>query len=189
MKSILITFILVLNFNTLKFDKNTVSYSRLIPLSELIVEGNIKSLSDSSFEFLVTDFIKGNEKMVIKVKKWREWQCDMRHAKYELGQRLILILTRNEDGIYEAMNGSTGELIINKDESIERYSYRALPKLPITKEGIKMIITAINFEGDMYTYSEEKYKFTILVSKSEFERLRNNNEFFYLATRGLSFGD
>jgi len=187
MKSILITFFLVFTMNKVNFDKHTVSYSIMIPKSELIVDGNIKYVSDNQYEFLVNDFIKGEDKRLITVKKWKEWQCDNRYTKYELEQRLVLFLTKNNDGTYEVMNGSTGELIINKDESVDRNSRRPLPKLPIIKEGIKMIMKAIDYKGDFYASSN--FKYITLISSSEFENFQNSNDFFKIATRHISFED
>ena len=180
---IFITLILFTSFtNNNEFDKQVLPYSIVTSKADLIVEGQIDEINDEKYHFKISDFIKGKDDDTIIVNKWKQWICDTRPIKYKTGQKLILFLKR-EKGKYEVINGSTGELIINDDNSILRYKYQALPNRLVVKEGIKMLMKSIKYKGKIY--SQGKFKF--LVSQSEYERYRNENAFYYKVTRGLKY--
>ena len=185
------TLIVLLFFTSISsatdLDKMILPYSIVTSKSNIIVEGTINKLHADKYDLLVVDFIKGNESKTISVNKWDEWQCDTRQIKYEIGQKLILFLKKNDKGEYDIINGSTGELIINNDDSILRYEYQELPKKPIVKEGIKMLIKSISYTDNLY--SNDKHKFEILVSQSEFEKFKTQNEFYFNATRGIQYAE
>ena len=181
----LIAIILFTSFSNInEFDKIVLPYSIVTSKADLIVEGEIDEVYDDKYDFIVSEFIKGSDDSTISVNKWEEWMCDTRQIKYESGQRLILFL-KKEKGKYDIINGSTGELIINDDNSIMRYEYQALPNKSVVKEGIKMLIKSIDYKGKLY--SKGKYKF--LLSQTQYDEYRNKNEFYFKSTRGLKYAE
>ncbi|WP_438423863.1 hypothetical protein [Aquimarina macrocephali] len=182
---ILITLILFTTIsNKNEVDKIILPYSIVTSKADLIVEGEIENIYDEKYDFTVSEFIKGSDKTIISVSKWEEWMCDTRQIKYKTGQNLILFL-KKEKGKYDIINGSTGELIINDDDSLLRYEYQTLPNKSIVKEGIKLLIKSIDYKGKLYS----KGKFKFLVSQSEFDKYKTENEFYYKSTRGLDYAE
>ncbi|MCK7590588.1 hypothetical protein M0G43_08390 [Subsaxibacter sp. CAU 1640] len=182
MKTLIFTIICVSLSNTNYFDKMVLPYSIVTSKTDLIVEGTIDEIYDGKYGFTISDFIKGKDQKTIYVTIGKQWTCDIRKTDYKKGQKLILFLIK-ENGKYQIINGSTGELIINDDGSILRHKYQPLPDLTILKDGIKMLIKSIDYNGELY--SEGTYKF--LVSQSEFEKYKNENSFYYQSTRGLEY--
>jgi hypothetical protein len=86
-------------------------------MAELIVYGEIESVGKSSYELKIQETIKGQEFDVIKVQMFEEWVCDVRAKKPEIGDKLILFLSK-ENGKYEIINGSTGEMLVENGAMI-----------------------------------------------------------------------
>src|SRR5262245_13329319 len=60
---------------------------------------------------------------MIRVKKWKEWECDPRTFPLTKGQRLLLLLDQ-DGGHYGPINASTGEGLIEAD-TVELYHERS----------------------------------------------------------------
>lgn len=93
--------------------KGVEPFEFLIASSDNIVVGEILEVRDTTYLLKVEDMIKGNSDSVIEVKIFREWVCDRRIKPLTIGQRLTLFLNKKEN-IYNPINGSTGELFIEK---------------------------------------------------------------------------
>ncbi|WP_299628337.1 hypothetical protein [uncultured Tenacibaculum sp.] len=183
MKALISLVLLLTISNGVDIDKQVIPYSIVTAKSDLIVEGEIKNVYDETYEFTITDFIKGKTGDTISVNKWKEWMCDSRQIKHLKGQNLILFLQKDQHGEYKIINGSTGELIINSDGSILRYDYERLPNKSVVKKGIKMLLNSIRYNGELYSNGE----FEFLVSKTEFEKMKKMNLFYFKSTRGITY--
>ena len=182
-------FLLLLPFLALEVskddDKIIMAYADVIAKSDLIVEGVIDGLEKTSYEFSVSDNIKGRSDKKISVKKWRQWVCDSRMAKYEEGQKLILFLTKDKNGEYRIINGSTGELIITEDDAVLRYDYQSLPKSKIIKLGIRKFLQCFTYEEvKKFPY---RHLFIPVVDQSQVEDNKRNNRFFKRIVKYMSF--
>ncbi len=80
-------------------------------MADLIVYGEIETIGKSSYELKIQETIKGQVFDVIKVQMFEEWVCDVRAKKPEIGDKLVLFLSK-ENGKYEIINGSTGEMLV-----------------------------------------------------------------------------
>lgn len=180
----LVSLILFFSFTKdIDVDKQTLSYAIVTSKSDLIVEGKINEIFDGKYNFTVQDYLKGNSPEIIKVNKWKEWICDSRQIKHEIGQNLILFLQKNNKGEYNIINGSTGELIINNDGNILRDKYQKLPNQTTIKEGVKLLLKSIRYTGELYYGGE----FEVLVNKTEFEKMRKENEFYFKSTVRIEY--
>ncbi len=89
-------------------------------LSHLIVVGKISSITPNSYQFEITETIKGAPRKNIIVIKFEEWTCDIRFGPYVIGQQLLLFLIKN-GSYYEIVNGSTGEIPIKFNSVTFKY--------------------------------------------------------------------
>jgi hypothetical protein len=151
--------------------KMILSYPIVISKADLIIEGEISETSFffSEYEFKVNEFIKGESERKISINMWEEWICDRRIKKPKKGQKLLLFLKEN-NGEYEIINGSTGELFIKEKDSLETFMRKDFPKLNELKSGIKMF-------SKSFKYDEKKY-FKKLVENSEIEEMKSKNGFY-----------
>lgn len=160
--------------------KRILSYPVIICGADLIVEGEISevSLIDNEYDFKIIEFIKGNAKQEISINMWEEWTCDMRIKRPKKGQRLILFLTKSDNGKFHIINGSTGELFINEKEAIETFMKSDFSILSEFKSGIKMFLNAYKYNGDLYSKFGSKSYFEKLIDQSEINKMMNENGFF-----------
>src|SRR5690606_23777758 len=89
--------------------KRVLPYGVVISKSNLIVEGRVIEKKKDTYQFKITEFVKGKAPELITVRIWDEWTCDKRIKAIEKNQRLLLFL-QFEEGQYSVINGSTGEL-------------------------------------------------------------------------------
>jgi hypothetical protein len=184
----LISILLLLSFTTnSSLKKRILPYGIVISKADLIVDGKISKVSSNEYELEIDDFVKGQSSTSIKVKIWKEWTCDSRIEKAQIGQRLILFLTQSENGKYEIINGSTGELIVGKDDSVKTFMKSEFPNAALTKNGIKQFLKAYEYKGSLYPkYNEEKY-FKRLIEQSEIDKMMAENEFFKSTVLSLKY--
>ena len=87
--------------------------------ADCIVVGEIVAVEAASYQFKVTDYVKGSGSRLLTVQQFKEWTCDERYAKAAPGQRLFLFL-QNHNNALEIINGSTGEIpIVNNQLTLE----------------------------------------------------------------------
>lgn len=79
--------------------------------SHLIVVGKISSITPNSYQFEISETIKGAPRKNITVIKFEEWTCDIRFGSHVIGQQLLLFLIKNGP-YYEIVNGGSGEIPI-----------------------------------------------------------------------------
>ncbi len=160
--------------------KRILSYPVVISGADLIVEGEISNVSFFVYEydFKITEYIKGKAEQEITINMWKEWTCDKRIKRPIKGQRLLLFLTKRDNGEYEVINGSTGELFINENDSIETFMKTDFPKLNILKTGIKMFSKAYHYKGNLYSNRNEKIYFKRLIEQSEIDKMMTENGYF-----------
>lgn len=166
------------SFSTVR--KMNVSYSKIISYADLIVEGEITKVSNFVYEydFHINDFIKGSSNDNITIDMWKEWTCDSRIKSPRIGQRLLLFLSKNSNGEYEIIHGSTGELFISENNTLETFGKTDFPSLKVFKKGIQMFIKAYSYDGDLYSYDRNKIAFKTLLNPLEIEKMIGENEFF-----------
>lgn len=171
--TILLFFGLVLNSS---FSKIVMSYPAVISKADLIVEGKISDVSFSVYEynFNVTEYIKGESQEEIIINMWKEWSCDKRIKRAEKGQKLLLFLTKRSNGEYEIINGSTGELFITENDSLQTFFRYKLPKREEFKSAIRMFSKAFKY----HSKTKEKSYYKKLVKQSEIDIMIKENKFF-----------
>ncbi len=82
--------------------------------ADLIVTGKIIDIQENTYTFKINETIKGTAGLMISVEKFNEWTCDIRFAKHQVGQALILFLQKS-DGHWIIIDGGNGEIpIINQ---------------------------------------------------------------------------
>jgi hypothetical protein len=109
--SFLLAIICLFSFKTTQAKKYFYPMQVVAGMADLIVEGEINSVSGNSYTFNIDQTIKGTAVKQIIVKMFQEWTCDMRWKKAEPGQTLLLFLTKANDS-FDIINGSTGEIFI-----------------------------------------------------------------------------
>lgn len=123
--------------------------------AELIVIGEIDSVTDNSYTFKIFETLKGQSYGSISVNMFKEWTCDVRFDKPKKGQKLCLFL-RKEFSNWEIINGSNGELpILNNSITLKHEEYEHIKDkfTPYTislidfKIGIKTFCNCYKFIG------------------------------------------
>ncbi|MFD2720719.1 hypothetical protein ACFST9_18500 [Hymenobacter monticola] len=91
--------------------------------ADCIVVGEIVAVEADSYQFRVTDYVKGSGSRLLTVQQFKEWTCDVRFAKAAPGQRLFLFLQHRNNAL-EIINGSTGEIpVVNNQLTLEHETY------------------------------------------------------------------
>ena len=175
---LLITFTLATSFSVPK--KVFYPYAIAISESELIIDGKISNINSNEYEFEISDFIKGKSSKKVNVKIWEEWTCDARVGNLEKGQRLVLFLNKTEDqtNCYNVFNGSTGELFVFKNDSVETFMTKSFPEVKELKKGIEMFQNAFKFYGDLNKIFDEERYFKKLIDQEEIDEMKEENKFF-----------
>jgi hypothetical protein len=112
--------------------KMEMAIESVILSADLIVIGQIESDGIGSYAFSVQETLHGDTALkTIRVKKWKEWTCDSRDFKIKKGQRLLLLLGKEESDYYP-INASTGEVPVRHGSIPSRNGYydvlpRAVP--------------------------------------------------------------
>ncbi|NQY31256.1 MAG: hypothetical protein HRT69_17540 [Flavobacteriaceae bacterium] len=169
--------------------KKYVPYGIIISKSDLIVDGIISKVSDSHYEFTVNDFIKGNSNNKIKVQIWTQWTCDKRIKEIETDQRLILFLSKTENDYFKIIHGSTGELFVDKDNSVKTFMNSSFPNVSITKDGIKKFSNSYEYLGSLYSRASKNNYFKKKSSISNSAKRIKKNKFYKTIIRDLKSGD
>lgn len=137
-------------------------------MADLIVVGEIESVSQGSYQFKITKAVKGKETGLIKVQMFKEWSCDHRIKKTEKGQKLFLFLNK-KGGKYEIINGSTGEMFI-EDGKVLRTINGYKPKVDELANSIKYFVKAFEPKNKDYKPFDETV-FIQLLPDNEIEKL------------------
>ncbi|WP_324680535.1 hypothetical protein [Hymenobacter sp. GOD-10R] len=149
---------LLLAVATLASAKKMILPLEVIALqADYIVSGEIVSVQDSTYQFHVTDYVKGSGRSTLTVQQFEEWTCDVRYAKAAKGQRLVLFLQKHQ-GALELINGSSGELpILHNQVTLKHEIYAYHPgqpfvpysiPLPEFTTGIKQLVRCFTIPAD-----------------------------------------
>lgn len=156
--------------------KNTLPYGIVISKADIIVEGTIIAKEKDSYQFKITEFVKGNATETINVEIWEEWNCDKRIKDLKRNQRLLLFL-KNGKTNYNVINGSTGELFVLEDNSVKTFMKTDFPKIKELKKGVKLFLKAFEYHGKLYPNLDEDYYFKRLIEQSEIDKMAQENGF------------
>ena len=136
-------------------------------MADIIVVGEIKSVSQGSYQFNITKTVKGKETGLIKVQMFKEWTCDHRMKKAETGQKLFLFLNK-KGGKYEIINGSTGEMFI-EDDKVLRTINGDKPTVDELANSIKYFVKGFKLKSKDYEPFDETV-FIQLLPDNEIEK-------------------
>ncbi|MBL0884223.1 MAG: hypothetical protein IBJ16_12920 [Chitinophagaceae bacterium] len=114
MKKITLLFLSTLFSLSLSAKKIYWPLEIIVGKADLIVTGKISDIQENTYTFKVSETIKGTAGLMISVEKFNEWTCDIRFAKHQVGQALILFLQKSA-GHWTIIDGGNGEIpIINQ---------------------------------------------------------------------------
>ena len=163
----------------LTFSLNSCAKKLIYPIevvagmADLIVVGEIDSVISGSYKFKISNTLKGQSMKLIEVQMFKEWKCDGRIKKAEKGQELFLFLIRNA-GKYEIINGSTGEMFIDKGKVLRTFN-----KFQPTTEELALALQAFTnsfeFKGKDYKPFGENV-FVQLKTDEEIKELSEKNQ-------------
>ena len=78
MKLLVCVFLFLAPTLNLNYKKMTMRYSVVIPKADLIVDGTVSKVLKNTYEFTISQFVKGKSSSKINVSIWKEWLCDPR---------------------------------------------------------------------------------------------------------------
>ena len=171
MKLCIYLIVLLNPFLNVDFKRDIWTYPKVILVADLIVDGKISKVSKNQYEFTITQFVKGKSIPKINVIIFEDWTCDRRIEKPKIGQKLILFLKKNKVHNYEIVNQSTGELFIQKDNSVNTFMREKLSDAAVLKTGVKMFLETYTLKGHEFYYSKKK-------SSSVISTMKKENKFF-----------
>lgn len=136
----LLLIILLLSAGLCSAKKMQMAIESVILSADLIVIGKIESDGIGSYAFSVEETVYGDSALkTIRVKKWEEWTCDSRDFNIKKGQRLLLLLGK-DDSDYYPINASTGEIPVRHDSIPSRNGFfEVLPRTVSVKEFIEAV--------------------------------------------------
>lgn len=160
------------------YKKNILPYSIVISKADLIVDGTVSKVSKGKYEFTITQFIKGKSTPKINVTIWEEWICDPRIKELKAGQRLILFLEKTAYGDFSTINGSTGELYIDKDVFVNIFIAKDLSNPTVLKKGITLFLDTYKLYGDLSDRFLQNIYFQANKSIFEIYKMKETNDVF-----------
>ncbi|CAD0007890.1 hypothetical protein [Flavobacterium salmonis] len=169
----------------LNYKKMTIPYCIVISKADLIVDGSVSKVFKNSYEFTITQFVKGRSGSKINVTIWKEWLCDPRMAELKEGQRLILFLEKTPDDHFNPINESTGELYVDKDKFTNIFIAKDFSNPTVLKKGVTMYL-------ETYTYQQNLNGSFFYSQKSIFEigKMKEDNKFFkFLVDKELAYSN
>lgn len=91
-----------------------VHLNELILSADLIATGQIVEVREKTYIFRLDEVLVGERKEVVEVRRFQDWVCAWRWAKYEVGERLLLFAEKN-DGRFVAIGAACeGECPLSK---------------------------------------------------------------------------
>ena len=183
MKLLVCLFLFLTPTFNLNYKKMTMPYSIVISKADLIVDGTVSKVFKNSYEFTISQFVKGKSGSKINVSIWKEWLCDPRIGKLKAGQRLILFLEKTPYGNFNPINESTGELYVDKDNFTNMFIAKDFSNPTVLKKGIKMFLETYNFQENLQTSYFQSHK-----SIFEICKMKEGNKFFkFLVDNELAY--
>ena len=167
---ILLTLMLSFSLTSAEAKKMYYPLEVVIGLADLIVTGQIANISTDSYTFNIDQTVKGFSNKQIKVKMFKEWECDTRVKKVEIGQKLFLFLKGNSIGSYDIINGSTGEIFILDNEIHGFTNYEKTTKLDHVIIAIKNFISC-------YLFTDKEYS---PLRRNAFRQIKKSQDIFAL---------
>lgn len=188
MKHLVFLFLFLSPTFNLNYKKMTMPYSIVISKADLIVDGTVSKVFKNTYEFTISQFVKGKSGSKINVSIWKEWLCDPRIGELKAGQRLILFLEKTPSGNFNPINESTGELYIDKDSFTNMYIAKDFSSPTVLKKGIRMFLETYTVQADL----KDPFSQTIYFQKSIFEiyKMKEENKFFkFLVDKELAYSN
>lgn len=124
-------------------------------MADLIVVGQIENVSSNSYQFKISNTVKGIAKETIKVQMFKNWICDTRINEATKGQRLFLFL-RKVRGEYIILNGSTGERFIS-EETVILSRFTENPSVDELSNAIKNFTACFKLKKKIYLPFEKNF--------------------------------
>jgi len=177
MKTIIALILSLSLFSKTEAKKRILPYEIIIGSADLVVEGEILSVSNGFYRFKVNEFLKNNSENIITVEIFPEWTCDSRIVPAEKEQKLLLFLSKSNNGFYQIINGSTGELFVESVPAEFNYDF-VFEDYNDIKNGIKLFAKSFDYCGELYPKFNEKQTFKKLLSEAELNRLDLKSKFF-----------
>lgn len=177
MKTVIALILSLILFSKTEAKKRFVPYEIIIGSADLVVEGEIVSVSNGFYRFKVNEFLKNNSEDIITVEMFPEWTCDSRIVPATKGQKLLLFLSKSNHEFYQIINGSTGELFVDNVPANFYYDF-VFEDYNDIKNGIKLFVKSFDYCGELYPKFNEKQTFKKLLSEAELSRLDLKSKFF-----------
>ncbi|WP_237274963.1 hypothetical protein [Tenacibaculum ovolyticum] len=177
MKTIIALILTLSLFSKAEAKKIFLPYEIIIGSADLVVEGEIVSVSNGFYKFKVTEFLKNNSENIITVEIFPEWTCDSRIMPAEKGQKLLLFLSKSNNEFYQIINGSTGELFVESVPADFYYDFD-FENYDDIKTGIKLFVKSFDYCGELYPKYNEKQTFKKLKTESELKKMESQSKFF-----------
>lgn len=172
----------------LDYKKMTMPYSIVISKADLIVDGTVSKVFKNSYEFTISQFVKGKSGSKINVSIWKEWLCDPRIGELKAGQRLILFLEKTPYGNFNTINESTGELYVDKDNFTNMFIAEDFSSPSVLKKGVTMFLETYTVQGDLKDRFLQTIYFQSHKSIFEIYKMKGENKFFkFLVDNELAY--
>ncbi len=111
MKNILIILIFFFSTNVVKADFVSIDFISMTHKANEIASGEIICVDKSVFELKVNRSLN-SVNHVLTIQKFEDWTCAIRWSDYFVGQKLLVFLVKDENGLYPIGAGNEGELPI-----------------------------------------------------------------------------
>lgn len=138
-----------------KADFVPIDFISLIHRADKIASGEIICVDENVFELMVGRSLTSKDK-VITINKFEDWTCAVRWSDYFVGQKIMVFLSDDKDGLHPIGSGNEGELPILESKVYPslmswHFDYGAIKKikpLPEYKKFDSEIYTGIELELD-----------------------------------------
>ena len=154
MKKMKLIFLLVLftQVGNVYGKKLTYPIEVVAGMADLIVTGEIEKVHSHTYVFKIAQTIKGKSHQRITVHMFKEWTCDRRIRKPEVGQKLFLFLNKKIFS-YESINGSTGEMFIDEDRVVGDID-GSRPTIAELSDALQIFVSCYTLKGKKYHSSK-----------------------------------
>lgn len=190
MKKVILLFLAVLFGVSLSAKKIYLPLEIIAGKADLIVTGKIIDIQKNTYTFKIDETIKGETGRMITVEKFNEWTCDIRFAKHQIGQALILFLQKSA-GYWTIIDGGNGEIpIVNQQIKLMNPTAYTVanpnPTFSLTafKNGIRLFCQYFQLIQKGENLYRSSFSFRTLVSNEKVLSFKSNSPFSaWLATQ------
>ncbi len=114
MKNLLFILIIFSSINEARADFVPIDFISMTHKASEIASGEIICVDENVFELKANRSLNSTNN-ILTIRKFEDWTCAVRWSEYFVGQKILVFLVKDENGLYPIGAGNEGEMPIFKN--------------------------------------------------------------------------